>query len=219
MSKEEYSEGYVVGIEYGAFFQENIAPNYLNLLALLYGKSLPTREKDEPLRYLELGYGQGISINTFTCSQEGEFWGTDFNPNHTIAAKKALENTTVNAMLLNDSFQELEEKANRGELPQFDMIVMHGIWSWVSEENRKQLTNIISKSLKEGGLCYVSYNALPGWSNLMPLRELMLSYKNYEQEKGMGNLAEQSQHAYMLASTLEKTGAEFLRLAHSLHKE
>lgn len=209
MSKDSHSEGYVVEIEYGNYFYENIAPNYLHLLMLLHGKNLPLREKDEPFRYLELGYGQGISLNVFASSQEGDFWGTDFNVEHTLSAKKALESTTVGATLLNDSFQELEARAQRGELPQFDMIILHGIWSWINEENRQHITRIISSNLKEGGICYISYNCLPGWANLMPLRDLMSSYIDYAQD--IKGIQDQAQHAYNIAATLEKAGAEFFK--------
>ena len=30
------------------------------------------------LKYLELGYGQGLSINIHAAALDGEFWGTDF---------------------------------------------------------------------------------------------------------------------------------------------
>lgn len=42
------------------------------------------------------------------------------------------------------------------------MIVMHGIWSWINEENRHFILKIIQKALKPGGCVYLCYNALPG---------------------------------------------------------
>jgi len=210
MNKDSHSEGYVVEIEYESYFFENLAPNYLHLLTLLHERSLPLRRKDEPFRYLELGYGQAISLNIFASSQEGEFWGTDFNLEHTMSAKKALENTTVNSTLLNESFKELEARSARGELPQFDMIILHGIWSWINEENRNHITRIFSRNLKEGGICYISYNCLPGWANLMPLRDLMSSYRDYA--KNIKGITDQAQHAYNVAATLEKAGAAFFKI-------
>ena len=55
----------------------------------------------------------------------------------------------------------------------FDYIVLHGIWSWVSDENRKVIVDIIRKRLKVGGAVYFSYNSFPGWATAMPLRHLM----------------------------------------------
>jgi SAM-dependent methyltransferase len=67
----------------------------------------------------------------------------------------------------------MDAMAQAGELPQFDVIAFHGIWSWVNAENRQHLVNIVDRLLKPGGAVYNSYNTLPGWSNFMPVRELM----------------------------------------------
>ncbi|RYE93984.1 MAG: hypothetical protein EOO75_03120, partial [Myxococcales bacterium] len=60
------------------------------------------------------------------------------------------------------------------DLDQFDFIVLHGIWSWVNDENRAHITSFLRDRLKPGGLVYVSYNALPGWSEMVAVRRLML---------------------------------------------
>jgi hypothetical protein len=33
-------------------------------------------------RYLELGFGQGLTLNIHAAACPGEFWATDFNPVH-----------------------------------------------------------------------------------------------------------------------------------------
>ncbi len=53
------------------------------------------------------------------------------------------------------------------------MIALHGIWTWVSDENRAILVDIVRRKLAIGGLLYVSYNCTPGWAAAMPLRHLM----------------------------------------------
>ena len=63
--------------------------------------------------------------------------------------------------------------AARPDLPDFDIIALHGIWTWISEENSRVVVDIIRRKLKVGGLLYVSYNCLPGWAPAMPLRHLM----------------------------------------------
>lgn len=76
-----------------------------------------------------------------------------------------------NITLYDDSFKELLERFDR-ERPQFDYIVFHGIFSWISKENQKIILEIIRKFLKVGGVVYNSYNCAPGWSSQMPTREL-----------------------------------------------
>jgi len=43
-------------------------------------------------------------------------------------------------------------------LPDFDYIGLHGIWSWISDENRQVIVDFIRKKLKVGGVLYISYN-------------------------------------------------------------
>ena len=56
---------------------------------------------------------------------------------------------------------------------------MHGIWSWISNENRKYIVEIIRRHLKSGGVVYNSYNCFPGWAPAAPLRELLAVYDKF----------------------------------------
>jgi hypothetical protein len=91
--------------------------------------------------------------------------------------------------LLEDSFEEL---ASRGDLPQFDIIALHGIWSWISEKSRAAIIEIARKSLKPGGAFYISYNVTPGWSPAWPLRMLLAEHAKRE---GTGTLFEKVDQA------------------------
>jgi hypothetical protein len=64
----------------------------------------------------------------------------------------------------------------RDDLPQFDFIGLHGVWSWVSAANRERILELVARRLRAGGVLYVSYNALPGWAPMLPLREMMVAY-------------------------------------------
>ncbi len=201
-------EGYVTDIPYvGGFFKE-LTPSYLRTLMLLQQCDLPERGENEPLRYLELGYGQGYSLSIHACSNQGEFWGTDFNPSHALIAQKNMQKAEGKAHILNDSFAELARKAEQGLLPNFDIIVLHGIWSWVNEENREQVLSIISNALKVGGLVYVSYNALPGYANFAPVRDFFMyhaSAYNYSANTNVSKL----QNAFGVLKTLKNAGARY----------
>ncbi|WP_260854540.1 methyltransferase regulatory domain-containing protein [Paraburkholderia sp. BCC1884] len=61
----------------------------------------------------------------------------------------------------------------RDDLPDFDFIGMHGIWSWISPENRALIVEFIGRKLKSGGVLYLSYNTQPGWTAMLPVHELM----------------------------------------------
>ena len=70
------------------------------------------------------------------------------------------------------SLEKYIRKIGIDDLPEFDFIGLHGVWSWVSPENQKIIINFIRKKLKVGGVVYISYNTLPGWLQMIPLREL-----------------------------------------------
>lgn len=72
--------------------------------------------------------------------------------------------------MLDDSFAEL---AARADLPEFDIIGLHGIWSWISDDNRRTIVDIIRRKLRVGGILYTSYNCQPGLAPAIPIRHLM----------------------------------------------
>ncbi|HND55308.1 MAG TPA: class I SAM-dependent methyltransferase, partial [Pirellulaceae bacterium] len=50
------------------------------------------------------------------------------------------------------------------EVEQFDYVIAHGVYSWVPLDVRNALLDTIKRRLAPGGVAYVSYNTLPGWS-------------------------------------------------------
>ena len=64
-------------------------------------------------------------------------------------------------------------------MPMFDSISLHGIWSWISQENQAHVVEFIRRYLKPGGIVYNSYNCFPGWAANHPVRELLLLQDKY----------------------------------------
>ena len=62
------------------------------------------------------------------------------------------------------------------ELPAFDFIVLHGVYSWMPDAVRGEIRALIRRRLKPGGLVLVSYNALPGWAHIEPIRRMMRAW-------------------------------------------
>ena len=162
-----WTQGYVTEIDYTHGYYRELSPGLLRFTCLVRGLSLPDH-KD--MKYLELGFGQGLSLNIHAAACPGEYWGTDFNPTQVANARELLDGSGACAHLFDHSFAEL---AARTDLPQFDMIALHGIWSWVSPENQQVIVDIVRRHLAVGGLLYLSYNTLPGWASAMPFRHLM----------------------------------------------
>ncbi|NGZ86524.1 class I SAM-dependent methyltransferase [Duganella aceris] len=171
----DWTAGYASDIEYTAGFYAEQGPGYINLVCALNGYEPPSL--GTPFTYFELGFGRGLTASVLAASNpNGSFYAADFNPAHVaganaLAASAQLKNLT----LLENSFEELA-KGKVGDLPQFDYITLHGIYTWVTAENRQHIIDFVNRYLKPGGAVYVSYNAMPGWASGQPLQRLLVEY-------------------------------------------
>ena len=164
----DWSAGYVADIGYTFGYYAELNPQHVKLAFLNHGLIFP-----EMKAACELGYGQGLSINLHASASSMDWFGTDFNPSQASFAQELSALDESGAVVYDDSFEEF---ANRTNLPDFDYIGLHGIWSWVSDENRKIIVGFLKKKLKVGGVLYISYNTLPGWGPFAPMRDLMTSH-------------------------------------------
>lgn len=158
------------------------------------------------INYCELGCGQGFSANLIAAANpEIEVYATDFNPEQ-ISGAQRLANAagTPNVHFFDDSFAEF---AARNDLPQFDIIALHGIYSWIAKEHRETIVQFIDTHLKPGGLVYVSYNCLPGWAGAAPLRQLM----RLQATEGAGTASAKIDAAFALIEKLESNGARYFK--------
>ena len=162
-----WTSGYMAEIDYTHGYYPELSPVFMTYAALNRRVGFHT---GTPFRYLELGFGQGLSLNIHAATCPGEFWGNDFNPAQAANAKELAEASGSGARILDLSFAELAE---RDDLPEFDVIALHGIWSWISEENRALIVDIAKRKLAAGGMFFISYNCTPGWAPVMPLRHLL----------------------------------------------
>jgi SAM-dependent methyltransferase len=121
----------------------------------------------------ELGFGHGISVNIHAAGSTAQWYGTDANPTHAGFASQLAEEARTRPVL---SSQRFAEFCGRDDLPDFEFIGLHGVWSWISDVDRATVIDFVRRKLKAGGVLYVSYNTQPGWSPMLPVRELMLSH-------------------------------------------
>ena len=164
----DWTRGYVSDIGYTFGYYPELNPLRMRLQLLIAGFSPPNC-----VNACELGFGQGISINIHSSTSEVNWFGTDFNPEQAHFASAMSSASRNNAFLTDDAF---EEYCAREDLPDFDFIALHGIWSWISPENRKIIQKFIKNKLKIGGVVYLSYNTLPGWSGYAPIRHLLTQH-------------------------------------------
>jgi SAM-dependent methyltransferase len=161
----EWDTGYVDEIAYTFGYCDELNPQRLRLPLLHAGLALPAVRTA-----CELGFGHGVSANIHAAGSATRWYGTDFNASHANFARRLAGSAESQAQLSGERFSEF---CRRDDLPDFDFIGMHGIWSWISEENRALIVEFIRRKLKAGGVLYLSYNTQPGWTAMLPVRELM----------------------------------------------
>jgi predicted O-methyltransferase YrrM len=171
----DWNAGYIADLEYTAGFYREQSPAYLNFVCVLNGYE--PIALDRPYTYFELGFGRGLTVNVQAAANPaGQFYATDFNPAHVSGARQMADQAGLtNLTLLENSFSDLAE-GRVADLPQFDFITLHGIYSWISAENRLHIRTFIARYLKPGGVVYLSYNAMPGWTTAFPMQKLLLEH-------------------------------------------
>ncbi len=167
-----WSAGYVTDIEYGDDFQLVLSPSRMTLAATINGVEAP--DLAGAFAYCELGCGRGqTSLALAAMHPQAEFHAVDFNPAHIALARlRAQQAGLANIAFHELSFSDLNGGAG-GRLPMMDVIASHGVWSWIAPSQQESIVAFADSHLNAGGLVYVGYNALPGWSQVAPLQRLI----------------------------------------------
>ncbi len=174
----DWTSGYVADIDYTFGYYTELNPLRVKLAFLNAGRVAPDYGTA-----CELGFGQGISANIHAAASLTSWHGTDFNPAQAGFAQGLAAVSGAAATLYDDAFADF---VVRSDLPDFDYIGIHGIWSWISEENRAVIVDFIGRKLKVGGVLYISYNTLPGWASFAPIRHLMTQHATIIGTEGNG---------------------------------
>ena len=142
-------------VRYPSFPLHQSHPAFISALSVIAGLALAPVER---WSVLEIGCGDGSNILPLAFDYpEGRFVGVDraLNP---IKAGRALADRL---RLANVELQDADLLEWQPEF-EFDYVIAHGIFSWVSAEVREKIFRICGSALKPRGVAFVSYNALPG---------------------------------------------------------
>ncbi|MCG5498999.1 class I SAM-dependent methyltransferase [Ectothiorhodospira variabilis] len=174
----DWTAGYVADVGYTYGYYPELNP-LRTRLALLNAGLVPP-----PLHTAcELGFGQGLSVNLHAAGSAIQWHGTDFNPAQAGFAQELAQVASAGAHLTDEAFAEF---CTRDDLPDFDYIGLHGIWSWISDANRAVIVDFLRRKLKVGGVLYISYNTQPGWAAMVPMRDLLTEHAEVLGADGAG---------------------------------
>lgn len=206
----DWSSGYNVDLGYTYGYYREQDPGWMDLSALLRGLLPPSRSQAKPLRYVEFGCGQGVSLCFIAaCHPDMQFVGIDFNPQH-IAHAQSLARTAglANVVFIEADFADLA-KDWPPELGRFHYASAHGIYTWIGVPTARALVECLRHALLPGGLFYISYNALPGWLAGLPIQHLLRHWQVREElssteaiRRGAQRLSELAKLNFGMATTL-----------------
>lgn len=205
-----WAGGYVADIVYQPGVYTDQMPAHLDLICHLEGVHAP-RRPGEPFRYCELGCGLGeTALLIAVLHPEAEVVGYDFNPAHIDYARFLARAAGVSNVLFEEkSFADIAGEPSAGA-PQFDYVTLHGIWTWVARARQLEIIDILNTRLRPGGLAYVTYNALPYWSENLAFQRLVLDLA----ETSTGRSDVRINEALDVVRDIEAAGAPILRKSH-----
>src|SRR5260370_21467323 len=170
MTKED--GGYAADIPYLRDFNPMVARAGLDHVAFVAGIEPTTRTSG--FAWCDLGCGQGVTAAILAATHpSGIFHGIDAMPAHIDHARRLAEAAAIPNLQLH----AVDFAAAVGlELPQFDYIVAHGVYTWIGPEAQCATPRVIDRRRKPGGLVSLSYNAMPGWTRDLPFHGLLREF-------------------------------------------
>ena len=168
MANEEIQQTIYKELGYKSYPFPFTTPAYLEAYGTLVGLKPPTAKT---ARVLELGatYGGNI-ISQAAHNPEATFVGIELSQDQVEKGNKIIGDAKLdNVSLVQGDILNFDESMGT-----FDYIIAHGFYSWISDEMKDKLLDIISNHLADNGIAYVSYNTYPGWHTMEEVRQLML---------------------------------------------
>ena len=162
---------------YGGIFP-NTHPDHLYTLGTLYQINPTPPDK---CRVLEIGCAIGTNLLPLAMVyKDCEFIGIDLSSAQ-IEEANALKNE---AKLTNIQFIQTDVCLyEKHQLGMFDYIIVHGVFSWCSEEAQHKTLELCQKLLNKNGMALISYNCYPGWHHLMPIRDAMNMHASHFKDR------------------------------------
>lgn len=142
------------------------APEQLAVVSLLHGGPVPPVRG---ARVLEIGCGDGANLLALAAHRpDSKFVGVDTSEVHIRSARASAKRLEIR------NVRWIAGDAATADLGgPFDVVLLHGVLSWVDDASRRGLLARCRKELADGGLVYAGYNTHPGWKVRGLVREVL----------------------------------------------
>lgn len=184
-------------VPYTRSYHRELEPGPLRVLAALAGLAPPPARG---FSFCEVGSGAGVTLNALAAANPGaRFVGVDVSDEHVAIAERAAREAGLgNVEHLRKDARDLAQLGDE----RFDFVALHGVYSWVGADVRAAIAAFARDRLAPNGLLFVSYNALPGWTALAPLRARIRD----EAVRATGEPLERARRAVLRAAELRDAG-------------
>ena len=195
--------GYVATSATCAGFYPETAPAHIAFAALCCGRVAGSAGVASCPR---AGSGQGFGLALLAAANPDiAFEGYDFNPEH--VANRAAWSKRRNSPT-SRSRKPASSKPPRAAATTIDDIVICTA-SWLDRPRiQDAIVAILRQRLRPGGFAYVSYNCMPGWAPLAPIRQVMVEVKR----RNPGSTEHQLALALELIARLKQGNAAYFAI-------
>lgn len=112
------------------------------------------------MQVLELGCANAVNLVPMAFHIPGaQFVGMDLSSTQIARAQKRVQDLGVSNLRV-ECADVLDYDPGEGP---FDLIIAHGLFSWVPEPVRDRVLSLCHAALAPQGIAYISYNAMPAW--------------------------------------------------------
>jgi SAM-dependent methyltransferase len=131
-------------------------------------------------RVLEIGCASaGHIIPLAYAFPQARFVGVDVSPRQIADGKARIDRLALaNVDVAARSLAELSAADGA-----FDVIIAHGLYSWIPAPLRDDLLRVCGERLAPNGLALISYNVLPGWRMFEMVRDSMVLHAGEEADQ------------------------------------
>jgi SAM-dependent methyltransferase len=194
-------------VRYVSAFQPEAAPSRLRF-ALATADTLWNPRDPERLTVLDIGCGRGVTAALLAAANpDWQVIGLDLQPAHIAEAQDlAALAGLANARFIEADLAELDEDACARLLPEVDVVICYGVWTWVPDIVREGIVRLLRSRVRPGGLVLMGYNALPGFSDAVVLQRLIDDIARVM----TGTPEERGAAAWDAVAALRQAGAAYL---------
>lgn len=161
-------------IRYVTAFQSEASPARLHFDLALADVHWEPADRDR-MSVIDIGCGRGVTARLLAAANPGwDVVGLDLQPVHIAEAREGAAAAGIDNVRFQEmDVAELAEADFATLLPEADIVVCWGVWTWVPDAVRDGITRLLRSRVKAGGIVLMGYNALPGFSDAVVMQRLI----------------------------------------------